>query len=164
MTPIKKGNNRVMIEGHYQFSYDSQNNCYSSATPLNYFTFGEGIGVVWDYSDGGIGLPREGITLIYYQKGNQVWGTPHTITVGVKEENNFRSSIQIFPNPTTSHLRINGLKNHTQVRLFDMNGRFILEQRLEPNSYIDLSVLEEGIYLLEIDHEGELIRRKVVKN
>jgi hypothetical protein len=69
--------------------------------------------------------------------------------------------VQVFPNPVSGILHINGLKDAT-IRLFSANGNEVMSfERFSGNS-IDVSSLPAGIYILNLStKEGFLDRRKI---
>ncbi len=83
--------------------------------------------------------------------------------IGVKElenENNFT----VFPNPATNKLYISKLNSNEKAtfQLFDMTGKLLLKQK--DMNEIDLSVYEEGMYMLTIT-QGNKIQKsyKIIK-
>lgn len=79
--------------------------------------------------------------------------------------------LHIFPNPAQSQMNIflqNGAKGSIEIKIFDMNGRMIQSKRTYSltNSLedtINISRLNEGIYLLQIQTESKLLNRKFMK-
>ena len=78
-------------------------------------------------------------------------------------------AIHIFPNPVQDQLIINregSFSNHLNIRIFGVTGALLLDDRLEANQkLIDMSLLSEGLYLLEITDplNGGRIVETVVK-
>jgi len=75
---------------------------------------------------------------------------------------NFASNV--YPNPATNQLNINLLGNPGKVaRILGFSGKLNLETKLTSNeTVIDLSHLPYGLYLLEIEGEGIIVRHKVI--
>jgi hypothetical protein len=72
--------------------------------------------------------------------------------------------LQIFPNPTTFTLRIqlpDGNLRATQTRLYDMNGRLVLQQPYNP--VVDVSALDTGSYILVVETEQGRFRNVIQK-
>jgi hypothetical protein len=83
--------------------------------------------------------------------------------VGV-EEINILENINIYPNPVNDYLYIY-FDNSKKLfySLYDISGKLIIDKSILAQS-IDVSVLDKGIYILEIkDEEGNSIRKKVIK-
>ena len=69
--------------------------------------------------------------------------------------------ISVFPQPALNILNINGLTSLAHFRIFNINGKLVQEGELKPHSYIRLSNLPEGIYLLSLESRGEIIYSKI---
>ncbi len=73
--------------------------------------------------------------------------------VGIKEikESPF---IQLFPNPASYELIINtNSPNTLEMKLMNINGGVLLEQKISNNIKIDVSKFESGVYFIKIDTE-----------
>jgi hypothetical protein len=79
--------------------------------------------------------------------------------------NAFESAVaDVYPNPTSSRLNINALKNIEQVALYNMLGQEVLfEKPLNPTTVLDLSSLQEGVYLVKITVDGAVNTTRIVK-
>jgi hypothetical protein len=74
------------------------------------------------------------------------------------------SGLNIYPNPTTSTLRIqlpDGNLRATQTRLYDMTGRLVLQQPYNP--VVDVSALDTGSYILVVETEQGRFRNVIRK-
>lgn len=61
---------------------------------------------------------------------------------------------KIYPNPVSDKIYISGVSTISNVSIYDLNGRRILEAELSNvNSSIDLSALPFGVYLLKVKEE-----------
>ena len=73
---------------------------------------------------------------------------------GVKE---FSSSlVNIYPNPASNKIRINGLNDLTditKIEITSITGAIVRKENIT-NSVIDISMLDSGMYLLFISHEN----------
>lgn len=75
------------------------------------------------------------------------------------------NSISVYPNPSSGSIQINGLNDvNATVEFFDQSGRTIISHKLSNGEIIDISSLEKGIYLLNIDHNGSIYTKRIVKN
>jgi hypothetical protein len=70
--------------------------------------------------------------------------------------------VQVYPNPVTGILNINGLKD-ADVKLFSVKGAEVMSfPRFSGNS-IDISSLPSGIYIMNVTTaEGLVVRKKIV--
>lgn len=72
--------------------------------------------------------------------------------------------VTFFPNPVhEGFVRVEGLEQSAICRVFDMSGRLILEQILEPkNAAIEVYHWPAGLYLVECSTGNKLSRTKLV--
>ena len=71
----------------------------------------------------------------------------------ITEINN--NHIKIYPNPANNYLFFEGLSEDTQVSIYDINGRQLLNRRTK-NNFIDISTLRPAVYtLILLDDGGE---------
>ena len=77
------------------------------------------------------------------------------------ESKRLTTQIAVYPNPTKNILNIvSGLDNVEHI-LYDLTGK-ILIQRSNSNQ-VDLTRFSNGVYLLEIWHDGKFYRSKIIK-
>ncbi len=67
------------------------------------------------------------------------------------------SALTVFPNPFTSHINLNDL-NDEAVSLYNMEGQLILSGKANEIQNVDLSYLNEGIYLLYFDNNKQAVK------
>ena len=75
-------------------------------------------------------------------------------------------SINTYPNPATNFIRIDGLGDQlTFVTMYDLNGKMVLENQVVSTSTdIDVSDLQNGVYLLKATSGNEMFSLKVQIN
>lgn len=61
----------------------------------------------------------------------------------------YNNDLSVWPNPASTTLNISGLSEEIAYNISDINGRVLLTGRVEINGNIDVSILENGIYLLK---------------
>lgn len=73
--------------------------------------------------------------------------------------------ITIYPNPATDMVRIEGLDGDSRIRVYDITGRLMSEQKADSSvAEISLIHLGEGVYHIHIlGADGTLTVRKIVK-
>ena len=70
----------------------------------------------------------------------------------------------VYPNPAIDELIING-ENLKQVKIFNIHGELVLLNNISNNNEIDVSILEKGMYMVELeDSFGFKINKKLIKN
>jgi hypothetical protein len=62
--------------------------------------------------------------------------------------------IQVFPNPASDQVRITGSDRIERIRLTDLTGKTVLDERILPGGTLQLPALTEGVYLLNLHEEG----------
>jgi hypothetical protein len=77
--------------------------------------------------------------------------------------NDYRlSELSVFPNPTSGKVTIEWDVNRIRrLTVSDLKGSILIEEFL--NNSVDLSALENGIYLISIETDKGLLTTKVVK-
>lgn len=80
---------------------------------------------------------------------------------------NIENGISVFPNPASDLVQITSatLLQNATVRLLNVMGGLALEEKIvSGNSFtLDLSKLAEGLYFVEINNGGTILRKNVVK-
>ncbi|HMT28331.1 MAG TPA: T9SS type A sorting domain-containing protein [Bacteroidia bacterium] len=76
------------------------------------------------------------------------------------------NTISLFPNPAQQFLQLNLNPNDKvgYVRIFDLNGKTIIDLTSNLNHPIDISQLCRGTYLFETEINGRVLRRKFIRN
>ena len=70
----------------------------------------------------------------------------------------------VYPSPAIDALAIHG-ENLKQVKIFNIHGELVLLNNISNNKEIDISKLNKGMYLIELeDHFGFKINKKLIKN
>ena len=100
--------------------------------------------------------------------GNPIEGTVFRFTPAV--ENSFgigemKSAIQIYPNPTTDFLYIeNNEQENTEYELTSIDGCTLKKGRsLDIKIQVDLSNLNPGMYLLQVEKNGNIFSKNISK-
>jgi large repetitive protein len=76
------------------------------------------------------------------------------------------NEVTIYPNPTTDSIYIKNQENLqiTSIKIFDLNGREILNRNEQINEKIDVSLQSKGLYMLVIKTEKGIENIKFLKN
>jgi hypothetical protein len=69
-------------------------------------------------------------------------------------------SFKVFPNPTENYIRISGVKNEQNFKIYNLLGRLVKKGKVYNDDQIDISSFDNGMYLLKLD-SGKVI--KVIK-
>ena len=72
------------------------------------------------------------------------------------------NSITVYPNPAKNILHIKWNKNINQVRIIDMLGT-VIEAEMISKHTLNIESLKQGVYLIEIRCDDEIITKKFIK-
>lgn len=81
-------------------------------------------------------------------------------SVGLEDYSEYK--IDIYPNPTTGNITIEGIQN-AEIKIYDCLGRKVLETCFTGQE-IDISDQPVGIYFVMIQSDDKLVTKKVLKN
>lgn len=109
---------------------------------------------------GGNGSSSTSKSLAYFKKGNQTWGTPLNLAVGLEEANQ-NGTLRLYPNPTSNQLQLKTEEQIKSILITDINGKAI-EVNVN-NNLVDVSNLSSGLYFIEVETEEGILRDKFVK-
>ena len=71
--------------------------------------------------------------------------------------------VQVYPNPTTGKLKISCDKKIDQVSIFSLDGKLMQQMLYNIEDQIDLSNLNSGVYLANLEIAGNLKTIRVIK-
>ena len=78
------------------------------------------------------------------------------------------AALSVYPNPSYGYLNIElaGYNGETvDMMIYDLRGKQVRSGQItSASSTLDLVDLKPGIYVMRMEHEGEAITRKFVKN
>jgi beta-glucanase (GH16 family) len=75
-----------------------------------------------------------------------------------------KNKYTFFPNPANDVLTIQG-KNVSRIKIFNIHGNIVLSKNVNNNKKVDISILNKGMYLVELeDYFGFKINKKVIIN
>ncbi|MGJ8592304.1 MAG: T9SS type A sorting domain-containing protein [Aquaticitalea sp.] len=77
------------------------------------------------------------------------WFENQLIVLGVSEAST--DGLSVYPNPAKNSLNFKGLTNSVSVSVFDSVGKLVLESSINRNQTLDVSHLENGIYLMTFE-------------
>jgi N-acetylneuraminic acid mutarotase len=81
--------------------------------------------------------------------------------LGVENPTKTSTDINVYPNPATNSIIIEGLANTAIAEVYDLSGKIILAQQISTNQ-IDISTLAEGLYFIKLTSpEGSVVRKFV---
>jgi len=87
-----------------------------------------------------------------------------TLQLITSSEELHEMGISIFPNPTTDMLKIESDGNKTDLILFDMTGKSVLEKSFNTlKDELNLQNISTGQYLLKVQKNDKMATYKVIK-
>ncbi|MBL7886809.1 MAG: T9SS type A sorting domain-containing protein [Flavobacterium sp.] len=91
---------------------------------------------------------------------NTVTTTINALSTSDFEKNNFA----VYPNPTSSFVTISSeLSVDATFEISDINGKLLVNGKVENNSEIDISQLQSGFYLISINSDYQKQTFKIIK-
>jgi len=85
------------------------------------------------------------------------------VIVGVDDQQ-INNKIYVFPNPVgKQRLNIVAEQAIDEVLIFDLSGKLQIHYK-QPNNYVDVESLKSGMYIIEIQTNGQKERLKIVKS
>ncbi len=88
-----------------------------------------------------------------------IYSTPE---VGIINKNS--ADVSISPNPTSGLFKINANDNYT-VKVIDVTGKIVLQTLTTNNSTnIDLSFVQNGVYIVHLSNAKQTVTYKLIKN
>ena len=85
-----------------------------------------------------------------------------TTSIGI--ELNDPNRINIYPNPASDNIYISNLnKENTRVKIYDINGKLVLENKISNKEYLNISKLSKGIYQIKFEGSDWNEIRKLIK-
>ena len=78
------------------------------------------------------------------------------------EENSLNPHLLVYPNPAQGQLTLNTTEKINNVHIIDLRGKTIMNNATS-SSYVDVSGLSKGIYLIQVTTNSGVVTRRFVK-
>ena len=79
-------------------------------------------------------------------------------------ELNGPDKINIYPNPTKENVYVSNLKeDNVDLKIYDINGKIVMQQKISNKEYLNVSKLSNGIYQLTFEGKNWKENRKLIK-
>jgi hypothetical protein len=154
------------VNGTYMSSYSDS--CWQPILfggCLSIFTYIKGLGGPYYTCIHQIAIGGEDRKLVYYKKGDTVWGTPLVIT-GF-ENIDIKSTIEVFPNPADDLLwiRANIKDLPYSIEIMDLKGRILLKAKIVSDlQSINICGIAKGLYVYKIISDSKMVQTgKIIK-
>ncbi len=148
--------NRIFSENFYE--YDSSCACFMWPVGNGIFPqriYASGLGEIYETDP--TGNVRYD-SLVYYKKGNEIWGTPlnWSVILGVENSPESNYGIKAYPNPAQEKFYIeleNPHDKHLSLELFTPEGNLVYQTNLSGIlNEIPCSHLNSGIYFYRVTY------------
>ena len=118
---------------------------------------------VFTYDDPDVGYHEFKITAVYCDYESEPSNTEGITITGIDE--NLSALTTIYPNPVADNLNIVSDSFIKMIKIFSNTGQVIIETDVNSNSFIiDMSKVENGIYLIKIETKEGVINKRIIKN
>lgn len=162
-------NGRVQKSYKYEWwwFYSPDSACYSPANlswgPCDgmYMEWAEGIGQV--YGSGGSATCFSLYNLVYFDKGTEVWGTPHNWSVinSIAPASAVSTQVQVWPNPAEDLVNValpGNLSEEVSYQIYSISGQLLVRgtgTTSGGNLQIPVNQLSGGVYNVVISGENQ---------
>tara|TARA_B110000305_G_C19382882_1_gene610585 strand:- start:1228 stop:1578 length:351 start_codon:yes stop_codon:yes gene_type:complete len=90
---------------------------------------------------------------------------PSCATTSIGIELNGPDIINIYPNPANDKIYISNLtEENTSIKIYDIKGTLVFENRISNKKYLNVSSLAKGIYQIKFEGKEVNETRKLIKN
>ena len=101
------------------------------------------------------------VTSIYINGDEECESTDEGVPITVTDvEENAKQSIQVYPNPTNGLLNVSG-NGTMHISVSNLTGQKLIETSAVDNTTVDLNRFGNGIYLLHIATDNNIIVKKI---
>ena len=97
----------------------------------------------------------------------QIWLEEPATEATEETETSSSAQVKLYPNPVESvaTVEVEGGKGKVQVSVYDITGRKYLSRTFDTQTFsLDLTDCPSGILLVRIEHNGNSVIKKVIKN
>ncbi|SFU52310.1 Por secretion system C-terminal sorting domain-containing protein [Pustulibacterium marinum] len=99
---------------------------------------------------------------LYYSKNAQLWKLDSN-TLNINSINKIES-IHLYPNPVSDFVYFSSQNYISQAKIYDMNGKLVLEKNINSINKINIAGLNPGVYIIKfIGRNGDMTYKKFVK-
>ena len=77
-------------------------------------------------------------------------------------ELNGPDKVNIYPNPATDNIYISNLIEKSIIKIYDIQGKLVLENKISNKEYVNISILAKGIYQVKFEGNNLNETRKLI--
>jgi len=108
------------------------------------------------------------VTITGFSGGNRSTGNTIALvgnSVERGDEFEFEGDFAVYPNPASDYLNVVAEEEIRSIRLYSLDGRLLQEMSVQGMSeQLDISRLNAGLYIVELQTEEELLQEKFIKH
>jgi len=102
--------------------------------------------------------------IIYLDITNPIGEVARFYAANLSQQEFLKQQIKIYPNPAISIINIESPNILIeQLTVYDLNGQMLLQNNKMEKNEIDVSVLQQGVYIIEIKSSAGIVKKKLVK-
>jgi len=94
--------------------------------------------------------------------------TSEVVPMGNIEAESIQNSYLIFPNPASKYFEIGEVIDAKTLRIYDISGKIVktfnINKNSNNNNSFDISEIENGVYIIELDSESKFKNQKLIIN
>ena len=98
--------------------------------------------------------------LLYYHKGNEVWGTPVDIISATAELKSGITDMVLYPNPVNDFVYLRSIGKGDKISVYNTLGELVLTKKVSSDVPMSVGELPNGLYVLMLSEQNQVIRRK----
>ncbi len=151
----------------YYERYDDFGDCYTMPlvdgcfSPYDYY---KNLGGPY-YNCSYMPYAEDSRTLVYYNSGGEIWGTP--LVISKSNQMNSELAVQVYPNPAENVISVDiaVAERNCYVEIYNLIGVKLLSQEVYAgNNSVDINSLPCGVYFYQIKSSNEVLENgKFVK-
>lgn len=85
-----------------------------------------------------------------------------SVNIGSPVQQEF--DLSIYPNPATNRIQVDTDAKVSRMRIVNLQGKVLLEKNAIYDRSVDVSSLPEGIYVLQVESNGQWLQHKFLKD
>ncbi|MBT6964843.1 MAG: T9SS type A sorting domain-containing protein, partial [Flavobacteriales bacterium] len=92
----------------------------------------------------------------------EILGYTPCATTSIGLELNGPDKVNIYPNPATDNIYISNLLEKSIIKIYDIQGKLVLENKISNKEYVNISMLAKGIYQVKFEGNNLNETRKLI--
>ncbi len=89
-------------------------------------------------------------------------GYENCFSTSISTDLNGPDKINVYPNPTKNNIYISNIKENTQIKIYDINGKEVFAKNISNQEKINISFLPKGVYQIKFENGNAYKTRRLV--